>query len=123
MFKHKNKLALTLLLLALCSFVFVSAGGEFLHSIIHNHKDQDSHDQCFISQLLAQAFTIQVAIILALSLLLITYLKKTYQESVFQATGSASGSFCGHRALPLCPDGLFRLFASPSAAAASRPES
>ena len=84
MLKHKNKLALALLLLALCSFVFISAGGEFLHSIIHHHKDKASHDKCFVSQLLIQVFTIQVAIILALSFLLVEHLKKTYQVPVFQ---------------------------------------
>ena len=86
MLKYKNKLALAFLLLALCSFVFISAGGEFLHSIIHHHKDEASHDQCFISQLLVQIFTIQAAIILALSLLLVEHLKKTYQVPAFRTS-------------------------------------
>ena len=85
MLKHKNKLALTLLLLAIFGFVCISVGGEFLHSIIHHHKDEVSHDQCFISQLLIQAFTIQASVILTLSSLLAAYLKKTYQASVSQA--------------------------------------
>ena len=85
MLKHKNKLTLTLLVLALCGFVFISVGGEFLHDIIHHHKDQDSHDQCPVSQLVVQSFTIQAAIVLALSLLLLEYLKKAYQIPVFQA--------------------------------------
>ena len=84
MLKHKNKLALALLLLAIFSFVCISVGGEFLHSIIHHHKDEASHDQCFISQLLVQAFNIQAAVTLTLSLLLVRHLEKTYQVSVFQ---------------------------------------
>ena len=84
MLKHKNKLALALLLLAIFSFVCISIGGEFLHSIIHHHKDEASHDQCFISQLLVQAFTIQAAVILALSFLIVENLQKTYQVPVFQ---------------------------------------
>ena len=85
MLKHKNKLALTLLLLAIFGFVCISVGGEFLHSIIHHHKDEVSHDQCFISQLLVQAFTIQAAVILVLSFLLLEYFKKTYQAPIPQA--------------------------------------
>jgi len=81
---HKNKLALTLLLLALLGFVFISLGGEFLHDIIHHHKDQDSHDQCFVSQLIVQAFTIQATVILTLALLLLEYFKKTFQVPIFQ---------------------------------------
>ena len=84
MHKHKNKLALTFLLLALCSFVCISVGGEFLHSIMHHHKDQASYDQCSVSQLLVQVFTIQAVVILALSFLLVGHLKKTYQVPVFQ---------------------------------------
>ena len=85
MHQHKNKLVLTLLFLAVFSFVFISVGGEFLHSVIHHHKDQCSHDQCFVSRLQAQVFTSQAAVILALLFLLVEYLKKTYQVSVFQA--------------------------------------
>ena len=85
MLKHKNKLGLAFLFLAVFSFVFISVGGEFLHTKIHHHKDQASSDQCFISQLLAQVFTIQAAVILALFFLLAAYLKKTYQASVFQS--------------------------------------
>jgi hypothetical protein len=82
--KHKNKLALTFLLLALCSFICISVGGEFLHGLIHYHKDEASHDQCFVSQLLIQVFTIQAAVILVLSFLLLERFKKTSQVSVFQ---------------------------------------
>ena len=81
---HKNKPAITLLLLALISFVCISVGGEFLHEIIHHHKDEASHDQCFISQLLVQVFTIQAAVILVLSFLLLEYFQKAYQAPVFQ---------------------------------------
>ena len=84
MSRYKNKLALTLLFLAISSFVFISVGGEYLHSIIHHHNDQDSHDQCAVSQLQVQAFTGQAAVILVLLFLLVAYLKKTYQISIFQ---------------------------------------
>ena len=84
MFKHNSKLAIVFLLLAVFSFVFFSVGGEFLHSKIHHHKDRASGDQCFFSQLLAQVFTVQAAVILAFSFLAATYLIKAYQVSVFQ---------------------------------------
>ena len=84
MLKHKNKLALTFLLLAVFSFVLVSVGGEYLHGIIHHHEDQCSHDECSISQLLVQVFTVQTAVILALSFLLVTYLKRICQSVVFR---------------------------------------
>ena len=84
MLNHKNKLTLTLLLLAIFSFVCISVGGDFLHSIIHHHKDEASRDQCFVSQLLVQAFTIQTAVILALSFLIVERFQKTYHEPVFQ---------------------------------------
>ena len=84
MLNHKNKLTLTLLLLAIFSFVCISVGGDFLHSIIHHHKDEASRDQCFVSQLLVQAFTIQTAVILALSFLIVEHLQKTYQAPAFQ---------------------------------------
>ena len=84
MFNHKNKLTLTLLLLAIFSFVCISVGGDFLHSIIHHHKDEASRDQCFVSQLLVQVFTIQAAVVLALSFLIVEHLQKTYQTLTFQ---------------------------------------
>ena len=84
MLKHKNKLAIALLFLAVLSFVSISVGGDFLHDKIHHHKDQASHDECSISQLLVQVFTIQAAVILALSFLLVEYLRRTYKVSIFQ---------------------------------------
>lgn len=84
MFKHKNKVSLVLLFLAVLSFAFFSVGGEFLHSKIHYHKNQYSHDQCFIYQLQVQVLTLQCAIILALFLQFASYLIKFYQIFVFQ---------------------------------------
>ncbi len=66
MFKVKKNLALVLLLLAVSSFIALSTGGEFFHSRIHHHTDQSSHDECFLTQLQAQVFTVLAAIFVAL---------------------------------------------------------
>jgi len=66
MLKNKNSLFIGLLFLAALSFVFISVGGEFLHSYIHHHNDQESHDQCPISRLQAQVFVLVLVILAAL---------------------------------------------------------
>lgn len=65
MLKHKNKLAVLCLVLAVLSFACFTVGGEFLHSQIHHHPDQDSHDQCFIYQLQIQIFTVISTVVIA----------------------------------------------------------
>jgi len=65
MFRNKNKF-ITFLLLAALNFAVVSTGGEFLHSKIHHHNNQASHDACPVYQLQIQSLTIVVALAIAL---------------------------------------------------------
>lgn len=67
MFRNKiNKLALALLFFAFAGFLTISVGGELLHSRIHHHSDQASHDQCFVHLLQTQAFIAILGIAVAL---------------------------------------------------------
>ena len=67
MFKNKNKLGFLLLFFALFGFVFLSVGGEFLHSQIHHHNTQASHDQCALYVFQVQLFIALLAVIAAVS--------------------------------------------------------
>ena len=82
MFKNKNDLFRGLLFLAVLSFVFISIGGEFLHSNLHHHQDQTSRDQCFVYQVQAQAFIVSVAALVALLIKINQDVAATYQVFV-----------------------------------------
>lgn len=85
MFKNRNKFLFCLLFLAVSSFIFLSVGGEFLHSQIHHHQTQASHDQCPVYQLQAQVSVALSAIVFALFLPIVSRLIKKYQKFVFQS--------------------------------------
>lgn len=63
---RKNKLVLGLLLTAVLGFAVLSIGGEYLHSRIHKHETQASHQQCPIYQVQTHAFTAVGAVLTAL---------------------------------------------------------
>lgn len=62
---HRNKLLLGLLLLAVAGFAFLSAGGEFLHSHIHEHADEASSHECLFYQLATQSAVMGQSVIVA----------------------------------------------------------
>ena len=84
MFKRENKLALFLVILAICSFAVISLGGEFLHNRIHHHSDQPSHDECSFSLLLTQAVIAAIAVIIFAITKFTPYLISSYSLFVFQ---------------------------------------
>ncbi|MBP9855138.1 MAG: hypothetical protein KBD53_09770 [Candidatus Omnitrophica bacterium] len=79
MFKDMKKFSLILALLAIFSFVAISIGGEFLHSKIHHHQTQPSHDKCFISQLQAQLLILFVTLLAVLFTKVISFSIVLYQ--------------------------------------------
>ena len=78
MTKGKKRLIIVFLSLAVASLLFFSIGGEFLHSYLHHHKDQESHDNCFISQLQAQSFIIVGIIFIAFLIKISLYVATAY---------------------------------------------
>jgi hypothetical protein len=68
---HKNKFLLGLLFAAVLGLTVFLIGGEYLHSCIHDHHDQASHDQCPVSQLQIQSFLAFSVIITAVFLRII----------------------------------------------------
>jgi hypothetical protein len=56
MAKGNKRIIIVFIFLAVAGLLFFSIGGELLHSHLHNHKDQSSTDNCFISQFQAQVF-------------------------------------------------------------------
>ena len=79
MFKGRNKLLMGLLFLAAFSFIFFSVGDELLHSRIHHHHTQASHDSCFIYQLQSQIPILLFAAVIALSLKILYSCPNIYQ--------------------------------------------
>ena len=62
----RNKTFLALLFLAAVSFLSFSVGGELLHAAVHHHPDQDSYDQCLMTQLQAEMLCLVAAFTLFL---------------------------------------------------------
>ena len=85
-YKNKNKkiLFVTFLFLAFLCFAFFSIGGKFLHSHIHHHKDQASHDQCFVSQVQTQVFVLFLAAFIVLQQKISWYLQPAYQAVIIK---------------------------------------
>lgn len=98
MFKNRSKLLFCLLFLAVSSFIFFSVGGEFLHSQVHHHHDQASHDQCFLYQLQVQFLILLLATLIALLLKVTPFFVKTHHTFALQSFGDLPAS----RAPP-CP--------------------
>jgi len=56
-FIRNNRFLLGFLFLAVLGFAVFSLGGEYLHSHIHHHPDEASHQQCPVYQLQTHIFT------------------------------------------------------------------
>jgi hypothetical protein len=67
MFKLNKKIPIVLLCFALLGFAFLSLGGDFLHSQIHDHE-QGTEKECPLYQFLLQALISIIVAIVALKI-------------------------------------------------------
>jgi hypothetical protein len=81
---RSNKFILGLLFAAVISLCVITIGGEYLHSLIHHHDTQESHQKCPITQFLAQVF-IALGPVLAAVVISIVYAGTSVYRKIFLA--------------------------------------